>query len=373
MFPKEKTQQILDMEVSGRAEYIAILDYLQQSSLSKRAIIEENESVLKQLYDVRKKITETVILAQLDISIKQKTDLIEIENNIFSDIRGLVKEIEDEITVVDGTIKIISNVIASFPSSDDSESNRKYEWDDVQSLQSRVLSTAESFIEQEAKLRNFVVKFESVMQRKGLLLGDDFTKLTKLSSQIKKQDSFVVDGRDLSTSEVKSDLGRSRSAPSPTELFSNMKKKDKTELAQAAGSAAAKTALSAATLLVAVGEAAADAVMSNKEQVLEQGGSTYSLSKVTSNLSKAAEIISQEMGEALKDSGDVTPADVYLGRVSVGVNKIKENKIFASSLSEAKEEAQVLVEHVVSSTRKFSMKLGERLKNNRVQVKSDLI
>merc|ERR1711988_885873 len=134
-------------------------------------LIADSVNVVAQLKEVRSKVVETSIAALLDDSVVKKQDLVDVERDICADIYALIAEIEGEIKSIELRIVEIEKILKTFPSVADRKAAQAYSWADVETFQTLIMGSLESSPEQRSKI-GFVERFQSVMNRRGILLGE---------------------------------------------------------------------------------------------------------------------------------------------------------------------------------------------------------
>ena len=277
------------------------------------------------------------------------------ERDICADIYSLIFEVEAEVESIKNKLKETSKILRSFPASEDREGARKYSWSDVESFQRQILSSIEKSASQKSKIGEFAGKFEKVMQRRGILLGE--TPLPRVVSDAVVKAAMQPVGK-----------SKPRSVPglSISDISVKLEVKDNDELKQVAIDAAKKTGASAIKAFLGFTGASVQS-LDTDEFADSKKASTLALNalqEIGTGITGSFKAISLGWEDTISSLPDGAASDNYFGRVSEGIKKTLTSPELRTSVSTVVEGTKKATQEIVTATKIYTGALGSKLSDS---------
>ena len=333
---RTRIQDIEATERDGLSSITNVLASLRTAADEKNELIADSVNVVAQLKEVRSKVVETSIAALLDDSVVKKQDLVDVERDICADIYALITEIEGEIKSINYRINEIEKILKTFPSVADRKAAQAYSWADVENFQKLIMVSLESSIEERPKIGEFAQRFQAVMQRRGILLGE--TPLPVAVTNAMKNSGSDIASKSIAASSLNQSPAPKVTAPtySISELAQKLEIKDNDELAAVAIDAAKKTGASFVKTLTSFGGVATSALSSDEFADSKRAASLgfNALQDTFEGIGESYEVFSKEwddLKDGLPDDGIDSPE--YFKKFQSGLQKVTSSNDLKSALS----------------------------------------
>ena len=330
-----------------------------KKALKEKLEIQDLEKkTLVQMKDVRGKVSEETILVQLNEAISKKGDLIDIESGICDDIAECCRSLEVEINDTRTKLASLNNAIASLPSLTDEIAMRAYTWSDVEVLQKTLFDSLESSQIRDEKVNGFLVKFESAMRKRGLILGVN-TDLPSSITTVTGVKSTIASLKEVASAE---NLKKIKDIGVPiSQMTKLMKTKSNEDLSAAAIDGAKKSLSSLGEVSFGVLSATGSFIRSDdgykSGQVL--GESVEALKDAGTSLGAAFNSAQKIWVDNFDNNADTT--DQYVSRLQNTVKTVFKDKDVRASLTDISSSAATCGKQASKAALVATSKIAEEL------------
>jgi len=348
--------------VRKRLSQLTVLyDSFTAALLSKNTLLISESKILEQMKDVRSKITEQVILSQLDEAVEKKSYLIDIERGICDEIKTCGENINAEIAETKMKLLFLSDTYAALPPVEDTEAARKYSWTEVEALQSSLLDSIKSSLAVDSKVKEFTSTFSSVMRRRGLILGENTEIPAEVAATIVAEFPFP---RETSVDEVSSaveSVPSEQSRMTREELASILGSQSDAEFSATATEALRRTVSSIAAATASIFDITRSFFKSSEAEDAKQSISVAAtalvdIGKSVSDAFSAARNVWSSEVDATSEKVETT--DEYVATLLKGVNRILNSEQVKGAISDASKNAQLGAKELGVATSKTSSRIS---------------
>ena len=339
-----------------------LYDSFKAALLSKNALLISETKILEQMKDVRSKITEQVILAQLDEAVQKKSFLIDIERGICDEIKACGENINAEISEKMTKLQFLSDTYASLPPVEDTEAARKYSWLEVEALQSSILASIKSSLAMDVKVKDFTNTFSSVMKRRGLILGVN----TEIPAEVAATIVAEFPLRDTAAEEIQPAVNSvstvaTESRMTREELASILSSQSDAEFSAAATEALRRTVSSIAAATASIFDISRSFFRSSeaedaKQSVNAAATALVDIGKSVSEAFSAARSVWSSEVDATSEKVETT--DEYVATLLKGVNRILSSEQVKGAVADVSKNAQVGAKELGVATSKASSRIS---------------
>jgi hypothetical protein len=340
-----------------------LYDSFKAALLSKNVLLISESKILEQMKDVRSKITEQVILSQLDDAVEKKSFLIDIERGICDEIKACGENINAEISEKQMKLQFLSDTYASLPPVEDTEAARKYSWLEVEALQSSILDSIKSSLAADMKVKDFTSTFSSVMRRRGLILGVN----TEIPAEVAATIEAEFPLRDTAAEEVQpavksvSTAVATESRMTREELASILGSQSDAEFSAAATEALRRTVSSIAAATASIFDISRSFFRSSeaedaKQSVNAAATALVDIGKSVSEAFSAARSVWSSEVDATSEKVETT--DEYVATLLKGVNRILSSEQVKGAVADVSKNAQVGAKELGVATSKASSRIS---------------
>jgi len=344
-----------------------LYDSFKAALVSKNALLISESKILEQMKDVRSKITEQVILAQLDEAVEKKSFLIDIERGICDEIKACGENINSEISEKMMKLQFLSDTYASLPPVEDTEAARKYSWLEVEALQSSILDSIKSSLAVDVKVKDFTNTFSSVMKRRGLILGVN----TEIPAEVAATIVAEFPLRDTAAEEIQPTpavnsvsttvAAATESRMTREELASILSSQSDAEFSAAATEALRRTVSSIAAATASIFDISRSFFRSSeaedaKQSVNAAATALVDIGKSVSEAFSAARSVWSSEVDATSEKVETT--DEYVATLLKGVNRILSSEQVKGAVADVSKNAQVGAKELGVATSKASSRIS---------------
>mmetsp|Transcript_11374 Transcript_11374/g.16916 ORF Transcript_11374/g.16916 Transcript_11374/m.16916 type:complete len:627 (+) Transcript_11374:37-1917(+) len=134
--------------------------------------ISQEKDLFAQMVGIQSQVKEESIRKQIDSAIKKKKDLISIEEVLKEDILECRVNLAQELSSTVTRAERIEAILSVLPDPNDISRTRAYDWDDLQNLQNLLMDNVSSLNKSNKRVEELIVEFENAVQQKQSVLDD---------------------------------------------------------------------------------------------------------------------------------------------------------------------------------------------------------
>lgn len=252
----------------------------------------------------------------------------------------------------------------TFPSVADRKAAQAYSWADVEEFQKLIMVSLDRSIEERSKIGEFAQRFQAVMRRRGILLGE--TPLPIAVADAMKNSGSEIASTSAKVSSMSQSPVPKVSTPtySISELAQKLEIKENDELAAVAVDAAKKTGASFVKTLTSFGGVTASALKSDEFADSKRAASLglNALQDTFEGIGESYEVFSKEwddLKDGLPDDGINSPE--YFKKFQNGLQKVTSSGDLKSALSGVSSSSSKTFNEYGAAFQLFTQAIGNKM------------
>lgn len=307
-----------------------------------------------------------IFIIWLDEAIEKKQSLILIERNICDDIRICGENINTEITETKVKLTSLTKTYDSLPPVEDINAARSYSWNEVEDLQTKILGSIKNSMEVDNKIRIFTNTFSTVMQRRGLVLGENTELLAEIAAVVassKATATIAIESQeDIESTFTKS--SEKEPSISKYQLEEILKSQSDSEFSATATEALKRTASSIASATLSIFDISKRYFKSTEAEDAKQSFllATSAMSDISKSVSEAFNAArSVWSSEVTANLESVTTTDEYVAKLYNGIQEIIKNEELKVAVTNVSKNTQTSAKQIGIATNKVTSTISTEL------------